>query len=117
MHFTPTILSLTALSSLTSAFVIDTFKDENCASLNQAGVNIWDNTCATWPEAHMSFKIKAWGGVQQAGFWFTEDGCGNILNPIKSGWVDSTSTSFSRETCYSFNGAVSNAIASYYHSP
>jgi hypothetical protein len=87
--------------------------DENCGSSVQTGVNIYDNTCATWPDAFKSFKITTWGGQHQYGYWFAPDNCGSLPGAIDQGYVDNTTNDFNMNTCYNLGGASANAIASY----
>lgn len=56
---TTALALVAALAGSSSAFVIDTYSDLNCGSVVQTGVNIWDNTCATWPDSFKSFRITA----------------------------------------------------------
>jgi hypothetical protein len=107
------LAAMAALSASSSAFVIDTFGTTDCGSSVQTGVNIWDNTCATWPKGFKSFKITTWGGAHQMGYFFAPGGCGSLPDAIKKGYVDSTTHDFKLNTCYSFNGASANAISSY----
>lgn len=110
---TSSLIAITALNAGTTAFVIDTFGDSNCGQGNQNGVNIWDNTCATWPNGFKSFKITTWGGSHQMAYFFAPGNCGSLPNNIKKGYVDSTTYDFRLNECVSFNGAAANAIASY----
>ncbi|KAE8374168.1 hypothetical protein BDV26DRAFT_284490 [Aspergillus bertholletiae] len=103
---------MAGLAASGSAFVIDTFSDTNCGDSVQTGVNIWDNTCATWPNGFRSFKITVWGGNRQYGYFFAPDNCGSLPGAIDRGYVDSTTHDFTLGKCYSFNGASANAIAS-----
>lgn len=107
------LAAMAALSASSSAFVIDTFGDNGCGSSVQTGVNIWDNTCATWPEGFKSFKITTWGGPHQMAYFFAPGGCGSLPDNLRKGYVDSTTYDFKTGDCYSFNGASANAIASY----
>ncbi|KAE8357566.1 hypothetical protein BDV27DRAFT_164398 [Aspergillus caelatus] len=114
MRFSITAIAVMAgLTASGSAFVIDTYSDNNCGSVVESGVNIWDNTCATWPKGFKSFKIKTWGGSHQKGYFFAEGGCGSLPGAIRKGYVDSTTNDFSLGGCNSFNGASANAVASY----
>jgi hypothetical protein len=96
-----------------SAFVIDTFSGNDCGGSRLQEVNIWDNTCASWPTGFGSFKITTWGGSHQKAYFFAPDGCGSLPGNIKSGYVDSSTNDFAMGRCYGFNGASANAIASY----
>ncbi|KAJ4986884.1 hypothetical protein SVAN01_07562 [Stagonosporopsis vannaccii] len=115
MHFpTPSLLALAAVfASHTTAFVIDTYSDTACSTSVQRSVNIWDNTCATWPKGFKSFKITTWGGKHQYGYFFSPGNCGSLPDAIRGGYVDSGSNAFKLETCYDFDDASANAIASY----
>ncbi|KAK1235601.1 hypothetical protein PQX77_001166 [Marasmius sp. AFHP31] len=105
---------MASLTASSSAFVIDTFSGTNCDGPVQSGVNIWDNTCATWPEGFRSFRPKVWGGSHQMAYFFAPDNCGSLPGAIKKGYVDSTTFDFALEGCYNFDGASANAIASYF---
>ncbi|KAF2688320.1 hypothetical protein K458DRAFT_384504 [Lentithecium fluviatile CBS 122367] len=110
---TSAIAIIAGLTASGSAFVIDTFSGTNCDVVVQTGVNIWDNTCATWPEGFRSFKITVWGGSHQYAYFFAPDNCGSLPGAIGQGYVDSTTNNFRLGDCYHFNGASANAIASY----
>ena len=110
---TSTVAIMAGLTATGSAFVIDTFSDTNCGSAVQTGVNIWDNTCATWPEGFGSFKIRVWGGIHQRGYFFAPDNCGSLPGAIGQGYVDSTTFDYALGGCNNFGGAVANAAASY----
>jgi hypothetical protein len=110
---TSAVAVMAGLTASGSAFVIDTYSGTNCGNVVQTGVNIWDNTCATWPEGFGSFRIRVWGGNHQHGYFFAPDNCGSLPGAIASGYVDSTTYDFVLGNCYHFNGAVANAIASY----
>ncbi|KAK7040525.1 hypothetical protein R3P38DRAFT_3180312 [Favolaschia claudopus] len=84
-----------------------------CANSVQSGVNIYDNTCATWPNAFKSFKITTFGGSHQKGYFFAPDNCGSLPGALRSGYVDSTTHDFVLGNCYNFNDAAANAVASY----
>lgn len=103
---------MATLSATSSAFVMDTYSGENCGGTSQS-VNVWDNTCATWPDAFKSFKINTWGGSHQKAWFFAPDNCGSLPGSIKSGYVDSTTNDFKFGDCYGFSGSVANAVASY----
>ncbi|KAF2632032.1 hypothetical protein BU25DRAFT_445186 [Macroventuria anomochaeta] len=115
MHFsfTSIIAIMATLSASSSAFVIDTYSGSNCNTIVENNVNTWDNTCATWPKGFKSFRIRTWGGNHQHAYFFAPNNCGSLPDAIKSGYVDSTTNDFKLNTCYSFNGASANAIASY----
>ncbi|UPX20290.1 uncharacterized protein EKO05_0010527 [Ascochyta rabiei] len=112
-----TIESIVAITTIFiasgSAFVIDTYSGTNCNNIVQNSVNTWDNTCATWPEGFKSFKITTWGGSHQYAYFFSPDNCGSLPDAINQGYVDSTTSDFKLNKCYSFNDASANAIASY----
>ncbi|KAB8272515.1 hypothetical protein BDV30DRAFT_239401 [Aspergillus minisclerotigenes] len=109
------ITSAVAIMAATgSAFVLDTYSDTNCGDKVQSGVNVWDNTCATWPKGFKSFKITTWGGNQQIAYFFAPDNCGSLPGSIKNGYVDSTTKDFKLGQCVSFSGASANAISSYW---
>lgn len=108
-----TIASTLAVMATTSAFVIDTYSGTNCGTLVESDVNIWDNTCATWPKGFGSFKIRVWGGSHQYAYFFAPDNCGSLPGAIGQGYVDSTTKDFDLNKCYSFNGGSANAVASY----
>jgi hypothetical protein len=113
LSITSTIAIMASLTASGSAFVIDTFSGTNCDNSVQKDVNIWDNTCATWPEGFKSFKITTWGGGRQKAYFFAPDGCGDLTSTIGQGYVDSTTHDFAIGWCYNFNDASANAIASY----
>jgi hypothetical protein len=113
LSITSSIAIMAGLAAHGSAFVIDTFNGNNCDSVVQTGVNIWDNTCATWPDGFQSFRITVWGGSHQRGYFFADDNCGSLPAAIKAGYVDSTTYDFVLGGCYNFDGASANAIASY----
>ncbi|CAG8949770.1 hypothetical protein HYFRA_00004093 [Hymenoscyphus fraxineus] len=96
-----------------SAFVMDTFSDTNCGNGVQQGVNVWDNTCATWPDAFKSYRITTWGGSHQKAYFFAPDNCGSLPGSIRQGWVDSSTPDYQIGNCYNFNDAVANAVSSY----
>ncbi|KAI4916226.1 hypothetical protein J4E85_010314 [Alternaria conjuncta] len=105
---------MVALAASGTAFVIDTFGDRHCGGNVQQTVNIWDDTCAAWPQGFGSFRITTWGGNHQFAYFFAPDSCGNPSGAIGSGYVDSTTFDYAQGRCYNFNGASANAIASYY---
>lgn len=113
LSVTSFLAAMAALSASSSAFVIDTYGTTDCQSSVETGVNTWDNSCATWPKGFKSFKITTWGGPHQMAYFFSPGGCGSLPDAIKKGYVDSTTYDFKLNTCYSFNGASANAIASY----
>ncbi|CAO2649199.1 Nn.00g101480.m01.CDS01 [Neocucurbitaria sp. VM-36] len=110
---TSAVAIMVGLTASGSAFVIDTFGGTNCDGVVETGVNIWDNTCATWPNGFRSFKITVWGGNHQMAYFFAPDNCGSLPGAIKKGYVDSTTYDFKLGDCYNFGGAAANAIASY----
>ncbi|KAH6868503.1 hypothetical protein BKA58DRAFT_196056 [Alternaria rosae] len=110
---TSTIAIMAGLAASGTAFVIDTFSGRDCGGNVQQNVNIWDNTCATWPEGFGSFKITTWGGSHQYAYFFAPDNCGYLPGAIGVGYVDSSTNDFVQGRCYNFNGASANAIASY----
>jgi hypothetical protein len=116
MHISLTtfVATMAALTISGSAFVIDTYSGTGCdGNVVQTGVNIWDNTCATWPEGFRSYRIKVWGGSHQYAYFFAPDNCGSLPGAIDQGYVDSTTYDFKLDECQSLGGAVANAIASY----
>ncbi|KAL4811079.1 hypothetical protein BDV18DRAFT_155692 [Aspergillus unguis] len=113
MHFTTAIAIMAGLSATGSAFVIDTFSDTDCKDSVQTSVNIWDNSCATWPKGFKSFKIKTWGGSHQMGYFFPAGDCGNLLGTVTQGYVDSSTHEFKMGDCYDADDSDMNAIASY----
>ncbi|KAF2025390.1 hypothetical protein EK21DRAFT_116867 [Setomelanomma holmii] len=111
MHFSlATVLFFS--TTLTSAFVMDTFSGTKCDGTTQ-NVNVWDNTCATWPDGFKSFRITTWGGNHQKAYWFAPDNCGSLPGAIATGYVDNTTNDFKLGECYWFSGSVANAVASY----
>jgi hypothetical protein len=111
--FTSTLIIMAGLTASGSGFVINTFSGTNCGNTVQTDVNIWDNTCATWPNGFKSFKITTWGGSRQKAYFFAPDGCGDLTSTIGQGYVDSTTRDFTIGRCYHFNDASANAVASY----
>lgn len=111
--FTTTVAIMAGLTATGTAFVIDTYSDDNCGDVVQEGVNIWDNSCATGADGFRSFKIKTWGGKRQKGYFFTAGGCGSLPDAIGKGYVDSSTHDYKLGECESHDGANVNAIASY----
>ncbi|KAI4948588.1 hypothetical protein J4E91_006014 [Alternaria rosae] len=85
---------MAGLAASGTAFVIDTFSGRDCGGNVQQNVNIWDNTCATWPEGFGSFKITTWGGSHQYAYFFAPDNCGYLPGAIGVGYVDSSTNDF-----------------------
>ncbi|KAF1975803.1 hypothetical protein BU23DRAFT_579021 [Bimuria novae-zelandiae CBS 107.79] len=108
-----TLSVMAGLAAPGVAFVMDTYTDSNCNDYGQ-NVNVWDNTCADWPNAFKSFKITTWGGNHQHGWWFAPDNCGSLPGSIKNGYVDSTTFDFKIGECVSLGDNVANAVASWY---
>ncbi|KAF2660522.1 hypothetical protein K491DRAFT_674745 [Lophiostoma macrostomum CBS 122681] len=104
---------MAGLTATGSAFVIDTFSDTTCGGSVQTSVNTWDNTCATWPKAFKSFRVTTWGGSHQVGYFFAPDNCGSLPGALFNGYVDSSTHDLDQTTCFHFNGAAANAVASY----
>lgn len=111
--FTTTVAIMAGLSATGSAFVIDTFSDDNCDNSVQKGVNIYDNTCATGPKGFKSYKITTWGGKHQKGYFFTTGGCGSLPTALGSGYVDSSTHDYKIGECKSHGDNSVNAVASY----
>jgi hypothetical protein len=110
---TSTVALMAGLTATGNAFMIDTFSGNDCNGVVQTGINIWDHTCATWPEGFRSFKVTVWGGSHQYAYFFAPDNCGSLPGAIRTGYVDSTTYDFKSGQCYNFGGSVANAIASY----
>jgi hypothetical protein len=111
MHFISTAVVLSAIATLGSSFVMETYSDDNCVNPVQ-NVNVWDHTCAEWPDAFRSMRIVTWGGRAQKGYFFAANNCGDLPGTIREMWVDWTSGN-QLNHCYNFNGATANAVASY----
>jgi hypothetical protein len=111
---TSAVALMAGLTASGSAFVMDTFSDDNCGNSVQRDVNTWDNTCATWPDGFKSFKITTWGGTHQHAYFFAPDNCGSLPGAVANGYVDSSTNDYKLGGCYNFRGSVANAVASYY---
>ncbi|KAF2727623.1 hypothetical protein EJ04DRAFT_133164 [Polyplosphaeria fusca] len=106
---------LPIMATFSSAFVMETFHDEGCRDHSET-VNVWDNSCATWPNAFSSFRITTLGGYDQRAYFFAPDNCGSLPTALISGYVDGRDTSpLGLNQCYYFNGAVANAVSSYFN--
>jgi hypothetical protein len=110
---TSTVAIMAGLTASGSAFMIDTYSGTNCDNIVQTAVNIYDNTCATWPAGFRSFRITVWGGNHQYAYFFAPDNCGSLPAAINQGYVDWTTKNFKLGDCYNFAGGSANAIASY----
>jgi hypothetical protein len=113
MRFFIVTAALAALASTGSAFVMTTYEGENCGG-NTQQVNVWDSSCASWPNGFRSFRISTWGGNHQKAYFFTTRNCGYLPGNIISGYVDATTRAWELNQCVGFgSGQVANAIASY----
>jgi hypothetical protein len=104
-------LSFTA--TLSSAFVMTTFSDGHCGRVVQTEVNVWDSTCATWPEAFGSFKVTKYGGINQDAWFFAPDNCGSLPGALYNNGVAGGAYGVELGECVGFGGAIANAVASY----
>jgi hypothetical protein len=111
MHFMSTAAALSAILGLGSSFVMTTYENQDCTGATQE-VNVWDHTCANWPGGFKAYSINAWGGTHQKAYFFAPDNCGDLPGSISERWVDRYSGN-TLNVCYSFGGAVANAVASY----
>ncbi|KAF2651501.1 hypothetical protein K491DRAFT_665433 [Lophiostoma macrostomum CBS 122681] len=113
MRFTITtvVAIMATLAPSSTAFRIQTYSDTGCGSPLQ-NVNIYDNTCGSWPDAFKSFKFLSWGAGHQCGYFLASD-C-SLGTSLRKGWVDPTTNNFAKDTCYSFvDGRSANGVASY----
>ena len=70
-----THLAVLALASLSHAFTVETFAGPNCEGEVLEEVNVYDNTCATWPKPFRSFGPKYFGGYGQIATIYPENAC------------------------------------------
>ena len=115
MHSLSTITTALALLSGASSFVIHTFSDTNCQNFIEE-VNVWDNTCATWPQAFSSFVPTVYGGAHQMAYFFTPDNCGDLITCLggAGNWADGGDSGFQVNQCHSWGeGHQASAAASY----
>ena len=117
MHFSTITGALTlALSAtpLASSFVIHTFSDEWCQDYLEE-VNVWDNSCATWPKAFSSYAPIVYGGEHQKAYMWAADNCGDLATTLYQVWADGGAGSdFHVGNCWNFgDGHQVSAIASY----
>lgn len=57
-------LALGLATPIAQAAVFMAFPDNNCAGNGQE-VNVWDNTCAEWPNNFRSVRVLGYGGRAQ----------------------------------------------------
>lgn len=75
MHFNiaTLTLSLLATSSLTTAYVVDLFADQNC-QVPAGSRNVWDDTCAELG-GFQSFRVTHGGGDRQRIRAYSRNAC------------------------------------------
>jgi hypothetical protein len=65
------------LAGVSSSFMIRGWSEANCGGTAQE-INVWDNTCATWPDSFRSFTVMALGANRQLATFYQAYDC-NIL--------------------------------------
>jgi hypothetical protein len=93
------------------AFRITTFSNEGCSG-NTQDVNVFDNTCATWPTAFSSFQVTAYGGKNQRAAFYGGDACIAAGTDWTDWWADGGSDTFLKGRCITLPGFTAQAAGS-----